>query len=37
MFKGQFKDNEINGKGKIQWKDDTWYEGDFAGMHKNIT
>ncbi|XP_034826364.1 radial spoke head 10 homolog B-like isoform X2 [Maniola hyperantus] len=28
---GQFVENEINGKGTIQWKDDTWYQGDFAG------
>ncbi|XP_059060430.1 radial spoke head 10 homolog B-like isoform X2 [Achroia grisella] len=28
---GQFKNNEMNGKGIIQWKDDTWYEGDFVG------
>lgn len=21
----------MNGKGRIQWKDDTWYEGDFVG------
>lgn len=29
-MQGRFKDNEINGKGTIQWKDDTWYEGDFV-------
>ncbi|VVD01740.1 unnamed protein product [Leptidea sinapis] len=28
---GQFKDNQIHGKGIIQWKDDTWYEGYFVG------
>ncbi|CAH2234939.1 jg10420 [Pararge aegeria aegeria] len=28
---GQFMENEILGKGIIQWKDDTWFEGDFAG------
>ncbi|CAG4998671.1 unnamed protein product [Parnassius apollo] len=28
---GHFKDNEINGRGLMKWKDDTWYEGDFVG------
>lgn len=28
---GQFHYNQIRGKGRIYWKDDTWYEGDFVG------
>lgn len=30
-IQGCFKDNEMNGRGLLQWKDDTWYEGDFSG------
>lgn len=31
FVQGQFHYNEIKGIGKICWKDDTWYEGEFVG------
>ena len=33
IYQGQFKDGKKNGKGKITWRDNSYYEGDFVNNY----